>query len=56
MQEYPDHFLDDLYRFVHDYGWNWGLVRGCLNRRYGTSYTAAAPKHIYSRYIRESRQ
>ena len=29
-----------MYRLVHKYGWNWGLTRGLINRRFGTNYTA----------------
>ena len=24
-----------MYRMVHKYGWNWGLTRGLINRRFG---------------------
>ena len=28
-----------MYRMIHKYGWNWGITRGLINRRFGTNYT-----------------
>ena len=38
-----------MYRLVHKYGWNWGLTRGLINRRFGTNYTADELKELYRR-------
>ena len=36
-----------MYRMVHKYGWNWGITRGLINRRFGTNYTADELKELY---------
>lgn len=40
-----------MYRMVHKYGWNWGLTRGLINRRFGTNYTADELKELYRRHF-----
>ena len=37
-----------MYRMVHKYGWNWGITRGLINRRFGTNYTADEFKELYN--------
>ena len=37
-----------IYRMVHKYGWNLGLTRGLINRRFGTNYTADELKELYN--------
>ena len=37
-----------MYRMVHKYGWNWGITRGLINRRFGTNYTADELKELYN--------
>ena len=36
-----------MYRLVHKYGWNLGLTRGLINRRFGTNYTTDELKELY---------
>lgn len=36
-----------MYRMVHKYGWNRGITRGLINRRFG-SYTADELKELYN--------
>ena len=31
----------------YKYGWNWGITRGLINRRFGTNYTADELKELY---------
>ena len=45
-----------MYRMVHKYGWNWGLTRGLINRRFGTNYTADELKELYRRYFLSKRK
>ena len=40
-----------MYRLVHKYGWNWGITRGLINRRFGTNYTADELKELYRRHF-----
>lgn len=40
-----------MYRMVHKYGWNFGLTRGLINRRFGTNYTADELKELYRRHF-----
>ena len=40
-----------MYRLVHKYGWNLGLTRGLINRRFGTNYTADELKELYRRHF-----
>ena len=40
-----------MYRMVHKYGWNWGITRGLINRRFGTNYTADELKELYRRHF-----
>ena len=37
-----------MYRLVHKYGWNLGLTRGLINRRFGT---ADELKELYRRHF-----
>ena len=44
-----------MYRMVHKYGWNWGITRGLINRRFGTNYTADELKELYRRHFLSKR-
>ncbi len=43
-----------MYRLVHKYGWNWGLTRGLINRRFGTNYTADELKELNQLTVRKT--
>ena len=45
-----------MYRMVHKYGWNWGLTRGLINRRFGTNYTADELKELYRQHFLSKRK
>ncbi len=45
-----------MYRMICKYGWNWGLTRGLINRRFGTNYTADELKELYRRYFLSKRK
>lgn len=40
-----------MYRMVHKYGWNRGLTRVLINRRFGTNYTADELKELHMRHF-----
>lgn len=45
-----------MYRMICKCGWNWGLTRGLINRRFGTNYTADELKELYRRYFLSKRK
>lgn len=45
-----------MYRLVHKYGWNLGLTRGLINRRFGTNYTVKEFKELFRRYFLSKRK
>lgn len=42
------HCCGGKWPMVHKYGWNWGITRGLINRRFGTNYTADELKELYN--------
>lgn len=45
-----------MYRMIHKYGWNWGITRGLINRRFGTNYTVKEFKELFRRYFLSKRK
>mgnify|MGYP000833594321 CR=1 FL=1 len=47
---------DAMYRMIFTYGWNWGVTRGLINRRFGTNYTVKEFKELFRRYFLSKRK
>ncbi len=45
-----------MYRMICKYGWNCGLTRGLINRRFGTNYTVKEFKELFRRYFLSKRK
>lgn len=47
MNEFDSELKQTLIRLIDEHRWNWGLVRGFVNRKFRSNYDVHTLKDIY---------